>query len=473
MSAPEAPALRGIADLERLVERRTGLDITCFEPRRMVRALDQVKATIGARSGDDVRRLVESDEDAFRELVDRLTVGETYFFRERRQLGTLRHLVLPALASDPSALVHAWSAGCASGEEAYTLAIMFSAFGLRGRAEVLGTDLSGTALERAVSAVYGAWSLRALDDGERKRYFERTRARRFRLRERFRRGVKFRIHNLLEEPPGRFELVLCRNVLIYLSPDAIEKATCALRDALVPGGWLVTGAADPLLEVAGLERVPEAGCMLYRKSGPARNTLVRPNAEAVSGDARPTASLRLSASEVELSTGPPEERPVASREPVRAPAKPEAAVRDGTATPLSGRGRPSTVPPDACVVMSLIDEGRTAEAVNHLDQALADRPLDAQLRYLAAVLHLDGGQVEQAISEVRAALYLSPDLAVAHLLLGAIQASRGQEREALRCFGNAAELLRGLPPDAAVPLAEEPAGQLVSAAQARAGRSTV
>ncbi|HVR86049.1 MAG TPA: protein-glutamate O-methyltransferase CheR, partial [Planctomycetota bacterium] len=261
-----------------LVGAETGLS---FSPARCLDAETGIRRAMAKAGVSDVAAYLqglESGSIPLEDLIGELTVGETYFFRDPAQFAVLREEILPTMAGPrhPDRGIRAWSAGCSSGEEAYSLAILFEEEGLAGSSRILATDLSKAALEKARRGVYGPWALRASDAEFKKRYFHATGSR-YRIDERFRKNLDFEVHNLAQESlPGPasaasgMDLILCRNVLIYLDSRAIEKVARRLVEALAPGGWILTGPSDPPLRdftpcaavvtKAGIfyQRIPEA-----------------------------------------------------------------------------------------------------------------------------------------------------------------------------------------------------------------------
>jgi len=172
-------------------------------------------------------------------LASHLTVGETYFFREPAHFEVIRHEVIPDVLRrrGPGHKLRVWSAGCASGEEAYSLAIAVEEAGLADRAHILGTDISRAALAAAREASYGTWSLRGVDDGLVRRYFRRAQDRRL-LDERISKRVAFEFLNLaLDAYPSvaagvwGMDLILCRNVLIYFDRQTIARVARGFHHA--------------------------------------------------------------------------------------------------------------------------------------------------------------------------------------------------------------------------------------------------
>ena len=247
------------------VESRTGLSCGGAGEARLHHALRQTALPRSAsRRGAAEPPLTE---EAFDRLCETLTVQESYFFREPAKLRVVRDR-LRDTARGRRAPVRVWSAGCAQGEEAYTLAALCLEAGLEDRFRVLGTDLSHAAVAAARRGRYSRWSVRGMEPERLDELFESD-GKAYQVRDGVRENVSFAQHNLLQPRPsgwGRFDLILCRNVLIYFTPEAARAAIDALVDALVPGGWLVLGAADPLADsVPELEPVLAPGGLTYRR----------------------------------------------------------------------------------------------------------------------------------------------------------------------------------------------------------------
>ncbi|HUS63488.1 MAG TPA: CheR family methyltransferase [Kofleriaceae bacterium] len=260
-------------------------------------------AALGLARPEAYASLLESGDGA-RELellIESLRVGETRFFRHRGQVQAVTDVVVPALAESRSGgPVRAWSAGCASGEEPYTLAILLS----RGlpppayQVSVLGTDISERALAVARAGEYPARSLDAVP-GELRKYFQADAAERVTVAPQVKKLVSFEAHNLADPGyPPRMDLIWCRNVLIYFSPEARRQVVLRLIDCLAPGGFLFVGYAESLRDFQTLEAVQTPDGVLYRKAAaPARpRTAVRAAAAAVVDPApvAPTGSGGLS-----------------------------------------------------------------------------------------------------------------------------------------------------------------------------------
>jgi chemotaxis protein methyltransferase CheR len=199
--------------------------------------------------------------------LDLLTAGETYFFRHKEQLTLLTEKILPALAEQNAGTrrLGIWSAGCSSGEEVYTAAILvhesrlFEGWNVR----IIGHDLSHERIEHARQGCYFQGAFRSTDERIKRTYFEET-GRIWQVHEEIRRLCQFAPHNLLgkshESFMGRVDLILCRNVLIYLDERSRARVIENLYERLVPGGFLLLGHSESLkfmhtpLELLSLEQ---------------------------------------------------------------------------------------------------------------------------------------------------------------------------------------------------------------------------
>ena len=217
-----------------------------------------------------------SSDQGWLDFIERLLVHETYFFRHPAQLELLRDRILRELdaqrrdAGRGELIV--WNAGCSTGEETWTLALLASETdeGPAIPLSILATDLSAPALAIARSGTYdrlhGLDSFRAIPPWA-IRHFRANDNSAWRVPDRLRRGVSFLRHNLLDPPPiAGADLVLCRNTLIYFDEPANRRAQENLAAALRPGGVLVLGSADTLRVAGGFEPIASIGATAYRKT---------------------------------------------------------------------------------------------------------------------------------------------------------------------------------------------------------------
>jgi chemotaxis protein methyltransferase CheR len=254
-------------DLGRLTQwaaERLGFDQRALRMDRLAEVAAREQERLGSAEAV-IQAMAAGDAKLEAALVGAITVGETYFFRQREHFDLLAQL--PALSRGR---VLAWSAGCSTGEEAYSLAAMLRSFGHLEAPQltVWGTDINDASLAQARSHEYGRWSWRDTSPVAVKVLQSQA------LDEPNRACVRFAKHNLLESPVfdggvgERFDVVFCRNVLVYFSPLAAARALQSMADAIVPGGWLVLGNTDLPGSTIGFKRIGPPALCVYAKDLP-------------------------------------------------------------------------------------------------------------------------------------------------------------------------------------------------------------
>jgi chemotaxis protein methyltransferase CheR len=476
------------ADLDVLLAYVRGRSGLTFPTARR----DEVRATVqraargaGAGNPQGFLEVIDRDETAREDLIADLTIGETYFFRDPGQFELVRTTVVPALlrGREPSAPIRAWSAGCASGEEPYSVAILLHEMGLGERARILGTDISRPRLRAAQRARYTRWSLRSASASQEATYF-RQHGKEFHLLPFIREMAEFGYLNLAEDSfPSLstrvwgMDLVLCRNVLIYFDTGTVKRVARRLLDTLSEDGWLLLGASDPVIhEMLPCEVVVTDAGLAYRRSSEPASVSMATRPPPPAAPAEPPPARR---EEPGPEPGPEPQRPPAP-EPVAAAAEPvdaSAAVAAAyaqraydraaaLAAEAVGREAGAEVGVWAHWIRALANQGCLEEAGRVASRALRTHASSAELVYLHALLLHEAGRLAEAAEATRRALYLDRGLVVAHLLLGNVQARLGNPEAADRAYRNARELLLRLPADAVVPASDaETAGRLAELAR--------
>ena len=428
---------------------RTGL---VFCPARAAEATETIRrAMAGQDSGEFVGRLA-SDSGVLDGLIDRLTVGETYFFREPAQYEFIRREVLPKLAGrrQTGQGIRAWSAGCASGEEAYSLAILMEEDGVAGGPPVLGTDICRAALRKAREAEYGTWSFRGTNEDFRKKWFDPS-TKAFKLRDRIRSRCVFEHHNLafdayptLAGGIWSMDLIMCRNVFIYFGPESVRETANRLFATLAEGGWLITGPSDPpLQDLAPFEIVNTASGVMYRRRGVSRLKTSPVRESAVRSD--PVLA--------ELAPEPP-----APDQDFPARSKPPA---DGEVSDSAG-----VSPEDTVRDIARLRGFPAAELA--AAREMERNPARPGLALLRAVLLMEMGRNKEAEKMASVAVYLDRKLAMAHFVRATLLRRSGDVPGARKEYRNALNLTSAVPSDSEVPFSDGGrAGQLAESARAQ------
>ncbi len=464
----------GFARVADEVRARAGLMFPANRVAAAESGMRRAMATLGVSDAHRYATLVAEGGPVLDALVAELTIGETYFFRESQQLEFVRRHVMPELVArrGPAHPLRVWSAGCASGEEAYSLAIILHEEAWGGCSHVLGTDVSRPRLAAARRGEYTKWSLRGVSPDVVERYFAR-RGPRFVLSPQIRSGAQFRYLNLAEGGwPAHgngtlgVDLILCRNVLMYLDPDVAAEILKRFVSALSEPGWLLLGASDPPLpETAGVDVIITGAGLAYKRTSRQPRALPPPAVSRLELPDPHRDVLGYTPSEKK----PPPVEPLPELPPPlpAAHAEPEH-VPEAIARAWKERDYPRVIElaeqdvetgsrdPAVWVVLvrALANQGRLEEAGHACVAALERHRASAELLHLHALLLLQGGQPAAAAMAARRALYLDRSMVVAHMVLGSALAVLGDGAGARRAFGNVLALVERLPPDAEVPGAD-------------------
>ena len=385
-------------------------------------------------------------------LEAEITIGETFFFRYSEQFVALRGTILPDLVASRRAerRLRIWSAGCSTGAEPYSLAILVREILGEAlpewRVTILGTDISAEAIATARAAEYGRWALRTMPPEERLRYFTPLppdpgvrREGGFALRPEFRAMVRFAQGNLLKvaEPPAGeegYDLILCRNVLIYFDAATVSRVVHGLGRRLRPEGWLLLGHAEPNPTFSAfLDPVSLPGTVAYRPRGsqPVAPSQPEPHPEA-------PAPAGLEGGFQEAQSLPKPSFEAADAAPQDEAEDEMGSVESDPADPLDR-------------VRFLADSGETGAAWRILRQALDADPTNPRLRFYEGLVAASLGREAEAERALRAALYLDRSFVMAHYHLGLLLLGLGRRAEAVRALDNAFALSQSLPPDAVLP----------------------
>ncbi|MDX9706328.1 MAG: protein-glutamate O-methyltransferase CheR, partial [Azospira sp.] len=242
-----------LAELDLFIDalrRRDGLDFSGYKTSTLSRRIRQRMQFLRCADVADYAARIDGDEAERRVLAGELLVNVTEFFRNAPVFSLLARETLPDLLRDrnPGDELRLWSAGCATGEEAYSLAMLAldaaEHAGFTGGVKVFATDLHPEALAAASAGIYDDEAVRTIPEPLLRRFFQRE-GTRWRAESALRRHVVFARHNLLVDPPfTRLDLVVCRNLLIYLRPEAQLKALDQMHFALKPKGLLLLGTSE-------------------------------------------------------------------------------------------------------------------------------------------------------------------------------------------------------------------------------------
>lgn len=420
---PALPPI-ALAAARRLVERRLGLRLAAHQDVNLAAALDELLGRSPRLDLDGLLKNLESegaDGHDWQRVVARVTVGETSFFRHREWIDAIETKVLAPLAAARRAegrrSLAVWSVGCATGEEPYTLAIILRKLlpdSVDWNIRIRASDVNAGALAHARRGVYRDWSMREIDHATRERHFTRRHDRSFQLHMDIRDMVQFDQINLADTgwasgASDSFDLILCRNVLMYFPVESQRRIALELAEALAPGGWIAVSPAEASAELfRPLQVVNLPAAILFRRH--------------VEGQ-----PVRV--------THPPVRRlPVAAR-----PTSPLPPVGPVPSVPESPR------PTLLDTARRLADAGRHREAQAKCEELLAAEPLSHDGYMLLAAIRAEADEFEAAIQAARQSVYLRPHCPDAAFLLAGLLMRLGREAAAARLMRRILDDLDALP----------------------------
>ena len=413
-----------LARLSDFVAREMGLLFTRERWNDLERGIVAAAPHLGCGDATEcARRLMSAplSRSQVEILAGYLTVGESYFLRDPASYRVAESVILPELIAarrGGDQRIRVWSAGCSTGEEAYSLAILLQRLlpDLEGwRVTVLATDINNAALSQALAGVYGKWSFRGTPPWFKSLYFSDAGEGRYRISEKIRRMVSFGYLNLAEDSyPSLFtnttamDLIFCRNVLMYFTRDMARTVVHKLNRSLVEGGFLVVGPVESWPECyQPLQAISFDGVTCYRK--PAEG--------------------------------------VAPAQPAETAGSERGAVEE-TGVKVEERGEL------AALIRSHANRGQLSEAMKLCREALRSHKLDASLHHLEAEILQEQGLFEEARVSLERALFLDPKLVLAHFAQGNLALGGGDRDKARKHLQNALELLQEFAPEEIVPGSE-------------------
>lgn len=404
-------------------------------------------------------------------LASHLTIGETYFFRDGPTLEALAHTILPELIlarRGREQRLRIWSAGCCSGEEPYSLAILLHQAlpDLRDwQVTITATDINKHFLHKAVAGVYGEWSFRNAPAGLKERYFTRTADGRYAIVPQIRKLVNFAHLNLAQDAypslvtdTNAMDLIFCRNVLMYFTPQQTGIVIGNLHHALVEGGWLAVSPSEASQALfPQFLTVNFPGAILYQKSSATSPATLQPEPLWVPEPVGETTSPGATATDTASPWSPQRAAPPPAAPPEQPAPLETSLTPDAVAQALYQQGLYAEVvdtllatlaehapepPVFSLLARALANQGRLADALTWCDRWIAADKLDSSAHYLRAVILLEQGDFGHARASLQRATYLEPGFVLAHFALGNLARRRGHHGESSKHFANTLQLLQ-------------------------------
>jgi chemotaxis protein methyltransferase WspC len=382
--------------IEALLRESMGLDVASVGDASIERALRDRMAAKKLGDAGSYAQLVAESPTEMQELIEAVVVPETWFFRNPEAFRALAALATGEwLPSHPQGALRVLSFPCSTGEEPYSIAMSLMEAGLpRDRFAVDGFDISNQALGKAANAIYGRNSFRSAELAFRERYFHQEKGQ-FALIDDVRNSVTFAQRNVVEEDfarrPGEYDMIFCRNVLIYFDQLTQQRVLRNLAAALRVNGVLFVGPAESFqVALAGFSSMPQPQAFAFRKAE-------RPNFDV------PPASLRP----VRTAAAPRKDRPADGGRPKPRASVPSAGARSGfqygsAPAPLE------RAEDDVMLARRLADSGDLASALALAERGLTTSAPTAEAYHVLGVIQDAMGDSAAAMQSYRKALYLEP-----------------------------------------------------------------
>lgn len=393
-----------------------------------------------------------SDRRTLDVLASFLTIGETYFYREGKSLNALIERVFPEIMRDHEYGNHTisiWSAGCCTGEEPYTIAMMVaSSILFKGwSVKIIATDINQNFLEKARIGVYSDWSFRGMDTRIRDKYFTKIDKSKYEILPAIKQMVDFSYLNLIEDPyPGlkmhesALDLILCRNVLMYFAPEYSRSVIKKFNLALDPDGWLLVSPVEvALVDTMEFSHIFHGGAVLNRKVQKKQNLFEEPML-------RMKLQSRKSIAKVE---------PKIESAPVMKQYNDlyDIVVDKADVSFLETKAGKVDAGISDFLLLSktYADKGLLWEAENWSLRAIGSNRTSAECQYLLALIKIEQNLFNEAIKILRKVIFLAPDFIIAHFMLATLYRNKQKIERSGLYFKNALGILKTLGVDEDVP----------------------
>jgi len=415
-------------------------------------------------------------------LACHLTVGETYFFRETKSFEALERFILPDLVREcreSNRRLRIWSAGCCTGEEPYSIAILLSKFipDLKNwNVTILATDINPVFLQKAREGIYREWSFRGTPAWVKERYFTKTEEGFYAIFPTIKSMVKFSYLNLVEDvyptlfnDTNAMNMIFCRNVMMYFTFDQLKKVVQRFHRTLLDEGWLIVGSSEMAnAYFPQYATINFPGTILYRKTTNKTDskwkddkTFLIPekmSAFIIEREKKiPSQSLSdfLMKSPLEKTSIKKSQKVILQEKDTSKDLKTEddtykealtlyeAGYYEKAVDKMTGAldSYQNNAEAMALLAKAYANQGRLAEAMQWCKKAIAIDKLNPQYHHLRATIFEEQGHIEEAMKSLKRALYLNHNFVLAYFMLGNLTRQRGKLKESKKHFANALSIL--------------------------------
>jgi len=448
----------GLINLSSHISKEIGIYFTPEQSKQLEKKLLPALPELGFKSLQECvdtlikAKFTKSQVDT---LAKYLTIGETYFFRDKNIFAMLKDVVFPEIIKNHELdrTIRIWSAAAATGEEAYSLAILISEVLPKNEfwnVRIIGTDINPLFLKKAREARYKAWSFRALPKETFEHYFKKEDKGEVSVIPSIRSMVKFTQLNLIDGAYAQFnpelknlDLILCNNVLLYFAPAEIKATVKNLVHTIAKDGWLYVSSVEvPYIHDTELTPIIGHKTTVFRKY-------------------KPEIPKKKEVVEKALENEPPQKKPLSEKEfyecchsMYRSGFYAEVINQLTHALSANQYQTPSIkkkLKEVKLLINALLNQGKFETAKKWCETGLGSDKLDKELHYLHATILQEIGDQDKASEELRKALFIDPNMVAAHFLSGILSLKKKDQMSAMKQFDNAIELLKKVGPEESIP----------------------
>ncbi|MBF0551743.1 MAG: chemotaxis protein CheR [Deltaproteobacteria bacterium] len=469
-----------ISSFSEFISSLLGLHFPHKRRQELVRGVTSAAQDLGFNDVSSFIHLVMSEKLSHEQLnflTHHLTIGETYFFRDKKLFQALENHIIPQIVMSRRGRIRhlrVWSAGCCTGEEPYSLAMALDRVlptPKDWRINILATDINERFLQKARQGIYSDWSFRVLPDHLKQKYFRQDNDCLFAISPDIRKMVTFSRLNLIDQTypsplndTERMDVILCRNVLMYFAEEPRAQVITRFCRSLAPGGWLVLSPSEgDFARQSGLVPVNFSGVTVFRKTVPDQTYPASSSAAAKLSD-----HPRLQAPPLDVTKDYYREMPdqLKGRRPQTVRRLGEDADRDAS-KPRKPVGLPDiqvALPVDQPVCQSAhslagqarecADAGRLTEAADWCRQAIQAEKMNPAHYYLLSSILQEQGLLDESIKVLKQAIYLDPGFVLAHVAMGHITRGLGRLEDSRRHFQSVLALLKSMNKEDVLPYSD-------------------
>lgn len=448
-----------IENISNFIEEKLGLHFSKERFKDLIRGVSCAAKQKDIALDKYIDLILENkmSEEDIKILASCLTIGETYFFRDKSLFEIMKQKILPDIINSRknfSKSLKIWSAGCSSGEEAYSIAILAKELipeYENWNINIIATDINYKSLDKAKEGIYGEWSFRGVDPNLKNKYFDKFENTQYKLKDSIMKLVKFHSLNLADSnyiADGKIinnvDIIFCRNVLMYFSRPQINQIINRFYNIIINGGWLVVAPTESMfVNDTAFKPVNINNMFLFNKN------IEQDNSVKIQDNHSRLKSFSI---EKEIKTNLVH-KPVYNKDKLKSSSD-SSIIEEKSSNKLLEKETVITEDFEL-LCRSSANEGNFEEALKWCEKAISSDKINPYYYYLLASIQQEQGNINEAIISLKKSVYLDSDFIMAYFNLGNLKLKQGKYKESHKNFENAVMLLNKLSEEDIVPYSEE------------------